>query len=99
MSTTIPIEVVFALPQAQMLLSLFVPVGTTVREALVLSQITTYHPEIDLNHFSVGIYGKKMHLESILQENDRVEIYRPLLADPKEIRRHKALMTEKSKGK
>jgi hypothetical protein len=84
------VEVVYALPNKQSLLSLDVPQGTTVEQAIRQSGILTLYPEIDLSKNKVGIFSKPTTLDTELREFDRVEIYRPLIADPKEIRRRKA---------
>jgi len=86
----INIEVVYALPQQQMLRQLSVPAGTTAEQAVALSKIGEGFPEIDLTHNKLGIFGKLVKPETILRDRDRVEIYRPLIADPKEVRRQRA---------
>lgn len=84
------IEVVYALPDAQTLLRLDVPEGTTAAQAVELSGIREKHPEIDLEKNKLGVFGKLVKSDSPLREKDRVEIYRPLIADPKEIRKKRA---------
>lgn len=86
----IQIEVAYATPERQQIIPLRVPVGTQVREAIAQSQIMRYFPEIDLDKQKVGIWSKTVKLEQELREGDRVEIYRPLIADPKAIRRRRA---------
>lgn len=86
----IDIEVVYALPQQQMLRQLSVPAGTTAGQAVALSGIGEGFPEINLAHNKLGIFGKLVKAEAVLRDRDRVEIYRPLLADPKEVRRQRA---------
>ncbi len=86
----IEIEVVYALPDVQMLVSLKVQPGTTVQEAIRRSGVLEKFPEIDLANARVGIWNKASELEAVLREKDRVEIYRPLIADPKEVRRKRA---------
>jgi putative ubiquitin-RnfH superfamily antitoxin RatB of RatAB toxin-antitoxin module len=90
MSEMINIEVVYALPHEQVLLKLKLPQGTTVSQAVSASGILERHPEIDLAQNKVGIYGKLTKADAVLRDRDRVEIYRPLIADPKEIRRKRA---------
>lgn len=90
MSDQINVEVVYALPQEQTLLSLKVPQGSTLAEAIKLSGILEKHPEIDLGKNKLGIYGKLSKADAILRDRDRVEILRSLIADPKEIRRQRA---------
>lgn len=84
------IEVVYALPQVQTLLTVAVPSGCTVEQGIRLSGILEKHPEIDLASNKVGIFGKLTKLDAALREKDRIEIYRPLIADPKEVRRKRA---------
>lgn len=89
-SATIPVEVVYALPERQTLLALQLPAGATVREAIERSGVLQLHPEIDLSRAAVGIHGRRSPLDARLREHDRVEIYRPLTADPKDARRRRA---------
>ena len=86
----IHIEVVYALPHMQMLVPLAVPKGTTLEEAVRLSGVLEKFPEIDLANAKVGIWNKAAELKAVLREKDRVEIYRSLIADPKEVRRKRA---------
>jgi putative ubiquitin-RnfH superfamily antitoxin RatB of RatAB toxin-antitoxin module len=86
----IKIEVVYALPNEQILLKLDVPVQTTIAEAVKLSGLKEKFPEIDLEKGKFGLYGKLSKLDVVLREKDRVEIYRPLIADPKEVRKKRA---------
>lgn len=90
MSDDIRVEVVYALPQEQQLLSLRVAPGTTAAEAIERSGILKKHPEIDLGQNKIGIFGKLVKTDTVLRDRDRVEIYRPLIADPKEVRRQRA---------
>jgi putative ubiquitin-RnfH superfamily antitoxin RatB of RatAB toxin-antitoxin module len=89
-SKLIRVEVAYALPERQSLLALDVPEGTTAMEAIARSEICERHPEIDLATAKVGIFGKLTKLDTPLRDHDRVEIYRPLIADPKEVRRARA---------
>lgn len=86
----INIEVAYALPEIQVLLPLTVPEGTQLEEAVKLSGILEKFPEIDLANSKVGIWNKVSELNAVLREKDRIEIYRPLIADPKEVRRKRA---------
>ena len=86
----IPIEVVYALPDKQTLLSLRVKQGTTLIEAIRQSGILEQHPEINLDQAKFGIFSKISQADTVLRAKDRVEIYRPLIADPKESRRKRA---------
>jgi putative ubiquitin-RnfH superfamily antitoxin RatB of RatAB toxin-antitoxin module len=90
MNNAIPVEVAYALPEQQLLLKISVPEGTTAEEAVRASGILEKHPEIDLAQNKIGIFGKLTKLDAVLRENDRVEIYRPLIADPKGVRRQRA---------
>jgi len=83
------VEVVFALPEEQVLLALEVEEGATVRLAIERSGLLSRYPEIELARSRVGVFGKRVELNTLLRENDRVEIYRPLVADPKEARRRR----------
>ncbi len=90
MSDKINIEVVYALANRQTLLKQSVPAGTTVAEAVQASGILGKHTEIDLANNKLGIFGKLAKADAVLRDKDRIEIYRPLLADPKEVRRKRA---------
>lgn len=89
---TITIEVAYGLPQEQALLVLAVPAGTTAREAVRLSGLAARFPGLDPEQAPLGIFGKleKDPAARVLREGDRVEVYRPLLIDPKEARRLRA---------
>ena len=90
MSGKISIEVVYALPDEQTLFRQPVPEGATVAEAIELCGILGKYPEIDLAVNKLGIFGKLAKPDTVLRDKDRIEIYRPLLADPKEVRRKRA---------
>lgn len=90
MNDQINIEVVYALPHEQTLLKVRVPQSSTVAEAIRISGIIEKYPDIDLSKNKLGIYGKLSKADAILRDKDRIEIYRPLIADPKEIRRQRA---------
>lgn len=90
MADVILIEVAFALPQRQSLLSVSVPVDATVRQAIESSGILRMYPEIDLTQNKVGIWSRTVRLEDGLSAGDRIEIYRPLIADPKDMRKRRA---------
>ncbi len=91
----IKVQVCYATVHEVTLLDLQVPAGTTLSEAVTHSGILQKHPEIDIATTKFGIYGKLKSADSALREGDRVEIYRPLIADPKEARRRRA---NKQKG-
>ena len=82
---------VYALPETEDAVHLTLPPGTKVRDALLASGILERHPEIDLARQKIGIYGKVVAAGALLADGDRVEIYRPLVLDPKEARRRRAL--------
>jgi hypothetical protein len=84
------VEVAYARPDIQVIIPLEVAPGTTVEQAIQQSGVLTRFPEIDLAVNKVGIFGKLGKLDQILREKDRVEIYRKLIADPKEIRKQRA---------
>jgi putative ubiquitin-RnfH superfamily antitoxin RatB of RatAB toxin-antitoxin module len=82
---TIRIEMVYAAPDRQQLLELELPAGTTVAEALRRSGM-----EGLLGQSGVGVFGRPVETNHVLQDGERVEIYRPLVVDPKEARRRRA---------
>jgi putative ubiquitin-RnfH superfamily antitoxin RatB of RatAB toxin-antitoxin module len=84
------VEVAYALEKKQTLLELEVSEGTTLKQAVELSGIIDTYPQIDLTKDKTGIFGKIAKLDTILREKDRVEIYRPLIADPKQVRKERA---------
>lgn len=90
MSDPITVEVAYARPDEQRIIELKVAPGTTLKEAVEQSGITGHFPEIDLEKARMGIWGKIARPDAVLQPGDRVEIYRPLIADPKEARKKRA---------
>jgi putative ubiquitin-RnfH superfamily antitoxin RatB of RatAB toxin-antitoxin module len=84
------IQVCYAMPERQWLLPLEVEKGTTLHQAIRASGILEQVPEIDLSVWRVGIFGKTKPLDTVLAQHDRVEIYRPLIADPMTSRRRRA---------
>ena len=90
MSGKINIEAVYALPDEQTLFRQSVPEGATVAEAIQLCGILEKYPEIDLATNKLGIFGKLAKADTLLRDKDRIEIYRSLIADPKEVRRKRA---------
>ncbi len=90
MAESIEVAVVYARPERQALLRVTLPRGSTLDQAIQASGVLQKFPEIDLARCKVGVFGKLLGLDSPLQEQDRVEIYRPLIADPKEVRRQRA---------
>lgn len=87
----IAVEVVYALPGEQLLIELSVAPGSTARGAIEQSGILARFPEIDSDHQALGIFGKAVNADTVLRAGDRVEIYRPLIAEPKEARRRRAV--------
>jgi putative ubiquitin-RnfH superfamily antitoxin RatB of RatAB toxin-antitoxin module len=90
LSATIQVEVVYALRDRQVLRRVTLAPGSVVSDAVRASGILADFPEIDLSINRVGIYGELARLDTALRDRDRVEILRPLPADPKEIRRRRA---------
>ena len=86
----IQVEVVYALPAVQPLMHVALVEGATVGDAVRASGLLEAYPEIDLAKNKVGIFSKLVKLDEKVRDRDRVEIYRPLLADPKEVRRKRA---------
>jgi putative ubiquitin-RnfH superfamily antitoxin RatB of RatAB toxin-antitoxin module len=90
MAHQLDIEIVYALPEQQTLLSVQVPEGSTVADGVTLSGILERHPDIDFARSKLGLFGKLSKADALLRDHDRIEIYRPLIADPKEVRRQRA---------
>jgi putative ubiquitin-RnfH superfamily antitoxin RatB of RatAB toxin-antitoxin module len=86
----IAVEVAYALPERQLLVNVDVVPEATLEEAILASGILDRCPEIDLSRNKVGVFGKLGKLSDTLHADDRVEIYRPLIADPKEVRKKRA---------
>ena len=93
----IAIEVAYALPGSQVIVPVKVNAEMTIEEIIQHSGILDSYPEIDLGKNKVGVFGKLSKLSSTLREGDRIEIYRPLIADPKEVRRQRAEAGKKMK--
>jgi putative ubiquitin-RnfH superfamily antitoxin RatB of RatAB toxin-antitoxin module len=89
-AVTIRVEVAYARPDEQVILTVEAPQGATVEDVILQSRIRERFPEIDLGIVKVGIFGKLGKLSSAVRAGDRVEIYRPLLADPKAVRKKRA---------
>lgn len=90
MNDGIRVAVAYASTQRQATIELVVRVGTTVSQAIFQSRITEQFSEIDLRQNKIGIFGTLVRPETVLRAGDRVEIYRPLTADPKDLRRGRA---------
>ncbi|MBA6362315.1 RnfH family protein [Colwellia sp. BRX8-4] len=86
----IQIEVVYGLPDRQELLTLLVDEGTLLEQGIIVSGILSVFEEIDLTVNNVGIWNRAAKLTDTLRDLDRIEIYRPLIADPKEVRKRRA---------
>lgn len=100
----IDVEVAYALPHKQKIISLKVPRGTTAAGAVTQSKIDEQFPELDINGVAVGIFsqvlgakGVPAPVEYVLEAGDRVEIYRPLIADPKLVRKERAEKAKKNR--
>lgn len=85
----IQVEVAYARPERQVILPVMLEEGATIEQAIERSGVLSEFPEIDLSQNKVGIFGKLSKKTAELKAGDRVEIYRPLLADPKEVRRRR----------
>ncbi|MDC0542030.1 RnfH family protein [Methylophilaceae bacterium] len=90
MPDEILVEVAYALPEEQVIISIEVPKKINIKQAIEKSGIQKKFPEIDLSKNKVGIFGKQTTLDHLLSDRDRIEIYRPLILDPKEMRRKRA---------
>ena len=89
-SNLINIEVAYALPTKQTIVDVALQEGTTVQQAIEASNILEQFPDIDLKATKVGVWSRVVKLNDTLIDGDRIEIYRPLIADPKEIRKRRA---------
>jgi putative ubiquitin-RnfH superfamily antitoxin RatB of RatAB toxin-antitoxin module len=90
MAELLQVLVCYATPQREFIQSMKVEQGTTIGQAIELSDVLAEFPEINLATQPVGVYAKKKTLDTVLREHDRIEIYRPLVADPKDSRRRRA---------
>lgn len=95
MSAQLSICVCYALAKTQTLVEVCLPAGATVRDAIEASRIVERHPEIDLARAKIGVYGKLKPLDAPLADHDRVEIYRPLIVDPKLARQRRVEKTRR----
>lgn len=93
----INISIIYALPEQQISLQLQVDIGCTAKQAIEQSGLLQEYPEIDLISQAIGIYGRKVPLEHQLEANDRVEIYRPLVIDPRDARMAKVKAERRKK--
>ena len=95
------IEVAYATPERQKIIELEVDKGTSILDAARQSEIEQFFPDIDFDQTDLGVFGKIVSSDYELLDGDRIEVYRPLIADPKEIRRQRAakgLRTRKGGG-
>jgi putative ubiquitin-RnfH superfamily antitoxin RatB of RatAB toxin-antitoxin module len=90
MAELIDVEVVHATPEKQKIISIQVPAGTTAIEVIERSGIRKVFPGLQVDEKALGIFSRKVNPDYVMQPGDRVEIYRPLIADPKEVRRQRA---------
>lgn len=93
----INVEVAYARPDKQVIISIQIKAGSTVEQAVMQSGVLQQFPEIDLDKNKLGIFGKLGKKTAELKSGDRVEIYRPLIADPKEVRRKREKEGKKMK--
>lgn len=94
---SIEVEVAYALPAEQTIVSLNLPEGATLRQAVEKSGLLERFPDIDPETMKVGVFGKLKKADQVLQAGDRVEIYRPLIADPKAVRKARAAAGKRMK--
>ncbi|HTY03354.1 MAG TPA: RnfH family protein [Rhodocyclaceae bacterium] len=90
MADSIQVEVAYAKAERQDVVRLKLPAGTTIQQAIEASGLLQRYPEIEPGKIKVGVFGKLGRMDTVLRERDRVEIYRPLIADPKEVRKQRA---------
>ena len=86
----VTIEVVYGVPHKQKILTLWVADDSTVEQAILESGIMALFPEIDLKVNKVGVWNKAVKLSEVVNDLDRIEVYRPLIADPKDVRKRRA---------
>jgi len=98
-SGEIAVEVAYALPEKQVILPLTVARGTTAIEAAKQSGVADKFEGVDLDNAKLGIFGKAVAPSQALREGDRVEVYRPLIADPKEVRKARAARAKEKRAK
>lgn len=98
-SQMIHVEVVYALPDEQRVFTLAVDKSMTVQEIIEQSGVLALYPQIDLASNKVGVFSRNVKLDTTVNDKDRIEIYRPLLADPKDIRRKRAEQAKAAAGK
>jgi putative ubiquitin-RnfH superfamily antitoxin RatB of RatAB toxin-antitoxin module len=99
MAERVRVQVCYALPDAVSLLTVDLDEGQTLEQAIHASGVLARHPEIDLSALKIGVFGKLRQLSDLARAGDRIEIYRPLIADPKDSRRRRAQHKSRSAGK
>ena len=87
---TVRVEVAYAQPDRQVIIPVDLPEGATLEQAIIQARIQEQFPEIALQTAKVGVFGKLSKPSAIARAGDRIEVYRPLLADPKEVRKKRA---------
>lgn len=95
MDKPIQVTIAYVDHQHQLLIPVKVPKNTTIKEAIECSGICQQGATIDLDHLAVGIFGRLKTLENIVQHDDRIELYRPLVFDPKDARRRRLAANQK----
>jgi len=95
--TEVNVEIAYALPEEQILIDVSVRSGADIKDAVLKSGVLKLYPNLDVENMQVGIFGKLAKMNYMVRERDRIEIYRPLIADPKEVRRRKAAEGKKLK--
>ena len=95
MSRGLRIEVCCALRERQLLVALQVPQGTTLAQAVMRAGVAEQFPQLDLAQLALGVHGKQRRADELVRDGDRVELYRPLTADPKTARRARAAASRK----
>lgn len=93
----IKVEVAYARPESQSIIAMDVEEGTTAEQAVQRSGMLEKYADIDFDSCKLGVFGKAIKRDKVLEAGDRVEIYRPLIADPKEVRRQRAAEGKKMK--
>ena len=97
MAEKINVEVIYALANQQDIARVSLPKGSTATQAIEASGLLVKHPEIDLKKNKIGVFAKLAKADTVLRDRDRIEIYRPLIADPKEVRKQRAAEGKKKK--
>ena len=90
MSVNLNVEIIYALPKEQVIFKVTLVPGSTIQQAIEASKILATYADIDLAINKVGVYSRLVKLDALVNDGERIEIYRPLIADPKEIRKRRA---------